>query len=431
MISFFPSPIETRRLGATLLAFSLLCTAPQAHAQTQTQTQTQGQTPVALTQTGSLSGAPLPDPNGFNDLFDAVEKLVRADRLGTEAQAVPDEELIRQKRDNVSRNKRSLTSLRLALKNPVMHPPVRDADGDFGAYSGFRALAVLLDQESDVRRSNRDWVGAFATKLDCIEFGVLITRGGPLRATVAGRDIEVVGRRGIEAIVSHLTDEECAAGAARLERIESLRPPFSDGIREGKVAAIAITRDSFDTKDWDEVVKITLKLNGQPFTDDERTTLGTIGQAEVVAGIERTFTAALQGADGPYKVGRGRQDFALDPWSTYLSGVVNSPAYRVQYEAARAQNRLLALALKLRVVRAKSGAYPETFETYPDPFADPASANSKLIYRRAGETYALYSIGPNAKDDAGAPLSPPQSTISNGAVAPNASGDILAPVFPL
>ena len=402
--------------GVALAATFLPGAVPVARAQNSVQTPTK-----------SLFGAPVPTPNGFDNLFDAVEKLVRADRLGTKAERVPDEELLRQMRDNVSRNKPPLASLRLALQKPTIHPPVRDAASDFGNYQGFRALANLLDQESILRMSDRDYPGALQSKLDCIEFGVVITRGGPLRAAIAGRDIENIGRRGLENIVSHLSNEECEAGAARLDRIETLRPLFSDAIREGKLAALAVTRDTFDHKDWEEVVQTTVKLDGTPFSEDERGTLNTIGQAEVLAGIERTFSAALQAGDAPYRVAAPREDFALDPWSTLMAGEVNSPALRTEYEAARAQNRLLAHALRLRIERALHGAYPATLDTSLDPFADPTGAGSRLKYRRVGESYLLYSVGPNLKDDGGTPA--PRT--ETGALTPGAGGDIVAPVFSL
>ncbi len=371
----------------------------------------------------SLVGAPLPAPNGFDKLFDAVEKTSPADIISTRFEKLTDAEAIQQKRNVVSRNKRALFSLREALALPVQHPPVRGADTDFGNYPGFRILAGILDQEADVRVSNTDWNGAMGSKLDCIELGVLMTRGGPLRAVLAGRDIEIIGRRGIDKLVSHLDKEQTQAAADRLTRIETLRPPFADAIREGKTAAIAITRQSINELNWDEVVADTLKLDGQPFSDDERATMQTIGEIEIVGGIERTFNAALAAADAPYQIQTARVDDALDPWSKLQAGAVDSPSLRVDYEAARTQNRLLALALALRTERLRAGVYPETFETAPDPFAP----GQRLKYRRAGQAYSLYSVGPNAKDDGGIGLVIPE----NGQIPADSGGDLVAPILPL
>ncbi len=379
--------------------------------------------PARAQNSPSLIGQPLPDPNGFEKLFDAVEKISKADIIPADFEKLSDQELIQQKRNVASRNKRALFSLREAFQLPIQHPPVRTADDDFGTYLGFRTLAGILDQESSVRAIDSKWTDAINAKLDAIELGVLMTRGGPLRAAIAGRDIEIIGRRGIDALVTRLDNDQSAAAAARLVRIETLRPPFADAIREGKTASLALTKQAFDERNWDEVIAETLKLDEKPFTEDEQATLQTIGQAEIVGGINRSFDAALQSADAPYHVRTARLDYALDPWSTMLAGEVNSPALRVSYEAGRAQNRLLALALQLRVLRLQSGRYPDTFPTAPDPFGP----GQDLKYKREGDSYLLYSVGPNAKDDGGTGLIIPK----NGQIPPTATGDLVAPVLPL
>lgn len=371
----------------------------------------------------SLIGTRLPDPNGFDKLFDAVEKLSQADIIPSDLERLSQAEAIQQKRNVVSRNKRALFSLREALKLPIQHPPVLTSEDDFGNYNGFRTLADVLDQESAVRDLDRNWVGAMESKLDCIELGVLMTRGGPLRAAIAGRDIEIVGRRNIDKLVAHLDNDQSAAAAARLTRIESLRPPFADALRSGKLAATTLTQRAFGELEWDDVVAQTLKTDGQHFSEDERATLKNIGENEILGAIDSSFDAALATADAPYQPRSATFNPDLDPWSKQLVGSANSPSLRVDYEAARAQNRLLVLALSLRVSRVKSGRYPESFETAPDPFANGAP----LKYRREGDSYVLYSVGPDTGDNGGTALSIPQ----NGHVPLDAKGDLLALVLPL
>lgn len=369
------------------------------------------------------AGAATSALNGFDKLFEAVERLSTADKISSDFEKLSNSETIQQKRNVVSRNKRALSALREALQLNVQHPPVRTADDDFGNYDGFRALASVLDDESAMRLLDSNWEGAIGSKLDCIELGVLMTRGGPLRAALAGRDIEIIGRRGIDQLVARLDNEQSAAAAARLNRIETLRPPFAAAIREGKIAATALTRQAFDGGEWEKVIEETLKLDGKSFSADEKATLGNIGQAEILGGIGRTFDAASTGADAPYAPQVARVDYALDPWSTLMAGAVNSPALRVDYEAARAQNRLFAISLLLRVYRLQNGKYPESWETAPDPFAGSAA----LIYRRDGDSYLLYSVGPNAKDDGGKGIVIPQS----GRIPAGADGDLVAPVLAL
>lgn len=374
----------------------------------------------------SLVGAPLPSPNGFNSFLEAANHYVRGveGTPGTD-EVLPFDENLRRQRSTVSRNIKALRYLRNGLQLPVLHPPVSDYSTDFGYYGGFRVLGSLLKQESAVRVSNVDWAGAMDSDLDCIQLGVAMTRGGPLRASVAGRAIENLGRRDLDPIINKLSAKECRAAAARLVEIEALRPPFSDPIRQEKITALTLTRLSFEQLDWSEVVGQTLKPNGEHFSNEEMFALSNIGQNEVQSNITRVLEQVMSTADAPYRPAKTRVERGPDPWSRLLTDAAATPNFRVDYEAARAQDWLLKLALELRAEKLEAGAYPVTFATAIDPFADPSSDDPKLKYRRDKDSYLLYSVGPNGKDDGGTPLKLAES----GAIPPDASGDLLAPVF--
>jgi len=74
-------------------------------------------------------------------------------------------------------------------------------------------------------------------------------------------------------------------------------------------------------------------------------------------------------------------------------------------EEVRAIHRMAVVSLALAVWRAEKGNYPDKVDALSpavlkaipaDPFTD-----KPLIYRRAGEGYVLYSVGPNMTDDGG------------------------------
>ena len=74
-------------------------------------------------------------------------------------------------------------------------------------------------------------------------------------------------------------------------------------------------------------------------------------------------------------------------------------------EKAHALRRLAVVSLALAVWRAEEGGYPDKLDALSptvlkaipsDPFTD-----KPLIYRRAGEGYVFYSVGPNMTDDGG------------------------------
>jgi type II secretory pathway pseudopilin PulG len=98
------------------------------------------------------------------------------------------------------------------------------------------------------------------------------------------------------------------------------------------------------------------------------------------------------------------------------------------------QNRLLAATLALQAYRLDHGRYPDSLSELaprclsrvPD---DPFGLNTSLRYRRVGASYLLYSIGPDGKDDGGAPIkavAPGRQPYSQ----PESKGDIVAEANP-
>ncbi|MBI2929973.1 MAG: hypothetical protein HYY24_30310 [Verrucomicrobia bacterium] len=74
-------------------------------------------------------------------------------------------------------------------------------------------------------------------------------------------------------------------------------------------------------------------------------------------------------------------------------------------QKAEAYLRLLTCAVALRWYQLESGAYPtqlaELVPRYlPELPRDPFSAGS-FVYRRTGDGFRLYSVGPNGKDEQG------------------------------
>jgi hypothetical protein len=85
------------------------------------------------------------------------------------------------------------------------------------------------------------------------------------------------------------------------------------------------------------------------------------------------------------------------------------PTIQIPFLRTRAHLRLLRAELALREYRERHAGYPPKLEglvpqcltAVPvDPFS-----GQPLRYRRQGEGYVLYSVGPDGKDDGGTPSS--------------------------
>jgi hypothetical protein len=69
----------------------------------------------------------------------------------------------------------------------------------------------------------------------------------------------------------------------------------------------------------------------------------------------------------------------------------------------------LLIALALRAYQQEHGQYPDTLQPLAPDYlvrmpVDPFAPNQILSYHRTGETYVLYSVGPDRIDSGGAPI---------------------------
>ena len=70
-------------------------------------------------------------------------------------------------------------------------------------------------------------------------------------------------------------------------------------------------------------------------------------------------------------------------------------------ERAKSIDELTDAVIALAAHRAKHGAYPERLSGLDEKPPRDRFSGKALIYRREGEGYWLYNVGPNLRDDAG------------------------------
>ncbi|HEX9997019.1 MAG TPA: hypothetical protein VGB45_07750 [Abditibacterium sp.] len=426
-------------------------------------------TDVVTAQTSpSLFGAPLPRPNGYDALIEAAQNY-RHGREGwpTNPTELSPAENLRGQRYSVLRNSKALSQVRAALQIPLMRPapvvplpqipppqavpagaetgatqippPNRDPDAGggeeggemlpedapFDPEDGFRLLGGLLKQESGFRASSGDWSGAMNSSLDCIQLGVVLTRGATFETARLGHYLENIGRSRLEPIVKKLDAASAASAAARLQTIETLRPPFADIVRLEKKLALERTVQAFEQLDWNDVVTWTRKPDGQNFSAEDSATLLNSGQSEIQAQVSRVFDAAIAVAESPYDPQARISLLGADAWTRMLAQPLLSSRPRVEYLAQTAATALLRSALEVESSLRKSGTLPATLQTSFDPFAAATGAGARLKYRLEGTSFRLYSVGPNGKDDGGIPL----SLLAETEITSATPGDLVAPNF--
>lgn len=81
-----------------------------------------------------------------------------------------------------------------------------------------------------------------------------------------------------------------------------------------------------------------------------------------------------------------------DPYNMILKGIARH----------QANIEICKTGLALKIYKAKNGAYPETLSFLSEVPIDPFSGK-ELIYKKSGDGFILYSLGPDMKDDKGTP----------------------------
>lgn len=343
----------------------------------------------------------------------------------------------------VERNAPALVVARQALSQGIALPKSQTAEaigGNTDILGLSREIARQFRQESDVRAAQGDGVAASQSSLDALELGAQISRGSLIHA-LSGYAIAAIARRSLEdhaALLNAAQSREVAdkweqtsagyndfAGIWRYSADESavlLRANMKDfddpkkraqiqtaldaSVKSGEMTA----QEAMDTRDL-------MKFSLDDLEADLRATFDKVGARGAMPYAEMLQSEPVRGASAN---------------TTFIVESISPTRTRFSVESNIVNNRLLVAALRLRAMKLEGGDYPATFDAGADPFSPTLAP---LVYKRAGDSYVLYSVGPDGKDDDGGKIQTSVTDARTGAksvndrLAPNSMGDIVAPVL--
>jgi len=341
-------------------------------------------------------------------------------------------------RDFAAHYSESLKMLRTALQKGVARSPIdgkpfqSDVFGTNNYNAYFRQLARALNSESKVRAAKGDLQGALDSRLDCLELGVIVS-GGALIDRLTGMAIESIARKDFDALGAQLDAPTIRAGLERWKSIDARRPTLIDTLQSEKLDSIAWHLKYISDPDFKIALANPDSRAKAGFSDADAKTLLVITPESLSQSTARFFDSLIEREKLPYPQAKSVVlPAANDPFSASARQTVYlSPMLRLVYERNRVQNRLLAAALELRALKLETGHHPATFDAGTDPFSD----TEPLIYAREGDSYRLYSRGPDGKDNGGQEIQTLETDEKTGLksvserLRPDSYGDILAPVF--
>lgn len=378
----------------------------------------------------------LPSPNAWSYYVEASTLVAEPEAVGKALGPPLPADAERERL--VRLNAPALAKLREGMGHSCMAPPPDGSAGHLEEYRAFRQLARLLRLEGQARAARGDWSGALASTLDCLQLGVDTERGGPLIGMLVSVAIRAIGRRDAPDYVERLTAAEARSAARRLEEILSREVALAEVMTaEREFGRLALT-ELFHRPHWRrgyyrEISGMTLPGAATPSGPDWEEIwmtlqLYTLSNHRIARNYEVLMEQVIQEARLPHGAPAPPLPPA-DPVSESNAGL--STGSVVLRRADGARDGLLLAGLALRAYRVENGRYPASLEALAPAYLkriplDPFARDAALKYRSQGESYVLYSVGPDGKDDGGRAIgSGARNSPSRMQVTPGSLGDMV------
>ena len=345
----------------------------------------------------------LPVPNAFDD-YQRAGALTGGERGFNKPEDDPYRNATVRRRI-LAENTEALQVLRAGFAHAYVQPPGQDFAAALKLYSPYTKLARLLAWEAIEAADQGRHAQSIASRLDAERLGFDMVRRADSVGMSHGTTIRLVarGEKDVQPTIDHLSAAEARAAATRLAGLlageQSLNQTFAD------------ERDIELARKADMVRSAGRFRLAKSFDEDEDSPRAALFMAVLGPGAWM----------GEYR----RYMDALAAWSKLPWNAAPSPrpgrmfdmsrsahfdfgrSVSFKYHAADAADQMFLAALALQAWHAEHGSYPDALDALVpniltavplDPFGRGA-----LKYRREGDTYVLYSVGPDGRDDGGEP----------------------------
>lgn len=370
--------------------------------------------PVHLPQVSAASEA-----NVYEQLITAVKEVKMKAQIASLANhptygSVPEKEQV------LAANRALLSRTRTLLQQPSRVTRLEVQVGD-PTLEDFRLVARLFAAEGKLHEQQGRYAQALGSYLDGLTFLEAISRGGDtLHLTfqfVSG--VEVFSAA--PSVIHRLRQDEALQGARRLERMLQAEYPLHELLTQEFRKQL---------QGWNRTVEM-MAMRGfhlhLPDTPLEKQMLMRPKREATLAALQYA-RSWIEEVKKPYPEQRVVPYPA--PLQSFPEGlIVRTPdelsLHVARHTYVRTRLRLLYTALRLEAYRKTRGRYPVSLKELGDSpyFVDPFS-NKPFVYRPQGNSYVMYSLGPNSADDGGAPF-------PEGRLRREQRGDIgLVPNFP-
>jgi hypothetical protein len=337
-------------------------------------------------------------------------------------------------------NSEALKILRQGLKYEYWQPV---GELSYSVYSSWRPLAYALHLEAQVHTAYKRHAQAAQSAIDCIRFGTHIMHGGTTPTFAYASLIRSRGRKALSEVFVHLDAQTCRQVIQQLEEIYKNRPKLSEGFEQDKIFYLNLMTETIRNEaQWRSMLEpyddvyhgyrksskesVSQWMRRLTISPSEVTKLYTDYMDNLIVQSKKTYAEAIAACDSP-------KNTLLYNWSLANDSSV------LHYAVNQTQDVFLLTRIALHAHKLEYNAYPKSLneltprylKTIPlDPFAD----NQPLQYKRVGNEYSLYSVGPDCVDNNGRaidskiPVKTAYDKRQRYRVEQNSRGDIVAGV---
>jgi len=172
--------------------------------------------------------APLPNPNGYDD-------LVRAGQMVTGDPGIYGQMNEAQLRDLTTRNAEALQLLHAGLSNqcrvPVQFSVVYE-ENHVNDLVALRRLALTLAAKARLAEMEGHPGNAAESYLEVVHLGIESPRGGQVIDQLVGTAFEAIGVVGLQGLIGQLDAKTCREAAATMETLDAQRQSWNDVMLE-------------------------------------------------------------------------------------------------------------------------------------------------------------------------------------------------------
>lgn len=341
--------------------------------------------------------APLPSPNGFDNIVTAGNMLKA--NGGTTAIYVKNSSSVSLEGEKLvaSKNQATLVELRKAFRIPCRVPMPRELNAAFPYLSNTRDLARLLQADAEVHMHHGDYSGAFRNGEESLQLGNDIMQGGSYIHGLVGIACSAIGQRYQLIALDHLSISDCAAYLPRLQKLIHDTPSSPDIMKEDRAFTLTILTNLKSPDD------LSLVHGDQPPTPLSEWGLFVwrMRRDRSIKDLDTYYAGVLANCSKPATL---RSPISL-PTSEFadIVGPLNKELHR--FDEGEAHNRLLLAALAIRRYKLQHGRLPDTISQsgLPNDLTTDPYNGKQIIYKPSGGNYLLYCVGPDGKDDGGVP----------------------------